>query len=333
MNRHIKLKWVFKAFFISLAISAVFSQGKPSWAKSPSKGKGGEADRPRLFGEIQTGLEYDSNIFQDNIQEESDMVWVSSLTLNYRPDLVRWSTLAAHNSYLGNSELSYSFFEVGADRPFGKKDYGSFFVQISPSAPLDKDESIGPPVTLGSYGFSAIYDRDLTRTWNSGLSFSYDQLNYNATFAAKDTKLFKVGFPQFIRPDRTWRFLVDLSLESGQARGGRVPSSTAPGGFRQDDISYRADVFSLQASYPVSHLSRLRVRYRVRRKIYTTNNTNDLFHFNRKDTNHQFLVGLRHRSSPKVTLRFRLKYLWRESTDRFVEFDEVLLSFSAAYRF
>lgn len=316
-----------KALFLYVITVAIFFMASPLRAELPEKGGGEAQDRPLLSGEIQTGLEYDSNIFQGKTQEESDLIWVSSLSLNYRPDLIRWSALAVHNQYLDSSELSYSSFEIGAERPFGEKDYGSFFVQVSPSAPLDKDESVGPPISVGSYGFSTLYDRDFTPSWNIGLSFSYDRLNYNETFNAKDTDLVKFGIPQFIRIDRTWRFLIDYTFETGSARGGRMPSG------RQDDISFRANVFALQASYPVTPMNRVRVRYRIRRKTYTTDNINDGLHFGRNDTNHQILVGLRHRANPKVTLRTRLKYLWRDSNDPFVEFDEVTFSASAAYRF
>lgn len=311
-------------------IAALLFEVNYLWAAMKAKGTGKIEDRPDLSGKLETGLEYDSNIFQKKTLEESDLIWASSISLNYRPDQIRWSALVVHNQYLDNSELSYSFYEIGVERPFGEKDYGSIFVQVSPTAPLDKDESFGPPISLESYGFTAIYDRDFTRFWNSGLSFSYDRIDYNEIFNAKDTHLVKIGFPQFLRVDRTWRFSINLTLESGFASGGLVPSGI---GFRQDDISFRANVFSLQSSYPVTPLSRVRVRYRIRKKTYTTNNIGDEIHFNRKDTNHQLLVGLRHRANPKMTLRTRLRHIWRESTDPFVEFDEVTFSFSAAYRF
>jgi len=311
-------------------ICFVIFQVSPSWAELPEKSE--TEDRTLLSGVIEIGYEDDSNIFQEKIEEESDRIWLTTLSLNYRPDLIRWTVLAVRNQYVDNPELSYSFFEMGAERPIGERGYGNFFVQASPAAPLDKDESLGPPISVRSLGISALYDRDFSPFWNVGLSFSYDRLIYNELFRAKDTNLVKIGFPQFIRLSRSWQFFVDAIFEAGTARGGAVPSAIDPTGFRRDDISFRAKVFSLQTSYTITPLSRVRLQYLVRRKTYTADRNVDPLHFGRKDTSQQFHAGLAHQTNPNITLRARLRYLWRESTDTFVEFEELILSFSIAYR-
>ncbi|MFQ5543864.1 MAG: hypothetical protein ACE5FY_05885 [Nitrospiria bacterium] len=319
-----------KAILITLYAVLFSMTAIPSHADTPVHGDGEVQKNSPWSGDFETGIEYDSNIFQAKNQRESDLIWISALYFDYLPEKIRWTGLAVRNQYLDNSELSFSFFEIGAERFFGSRDYGRFALQVSPSAPLDKDESVGPPISLGSIGFYTSYDRDLKPWWNTGLSISYNRINYNARFDAKDTNVVKIGFPQFLRLNKIWRFMLDYAFQTGSARTGRVPTLN---GTRPDDISFRANILSLQASYLLNSSTRVRISYRHRSKTYTTNNIDDLFHIDRKDNNHQVLLGLKHRMNPKVTLRTRVKYLWRDSTDPFVEFDEVTLSVSAAYRF
>lgn len=285
--------------------------------------------QPTWSGEIETGLAYDGNAFQEKNGAESDIIWESSLYLAYRPGIIRWSGLATFNRYLKNRELSYNFYEVGAERPFGEKNHGSLFAQLSPPAPLDKEDPSFPLIELGSYGFTALLDRDLSPWWNTGLSFSYDRLDYSNAFDAKDTDVVKIGFPQTFRLKTGWRFLVDYSFEEGFARGGTVPSG------RQDDISYVAHAAAFQAVYQWAAPVSIRLRYRIRGKTFNTDLPKEIepIHAGRSDTGHSLLAGLRYLPLSTVVVHARSQLVWRDSSDPAVEFSEWIHALSLSYLF
>ena len=313
--------------FIMLMAGMMLSMA-PAGAEPPPIGKE-ESKNPSWSGEIETGLAYDGNVFQEKEGAESDIIWESSLYLAYRPGQIRWSGLATFNRYLDNSELSYEFYELGAERPFGEKNHGNLFLQLSPPAPLDKEDPSFPLITLGSYGFTARFDRDLSPWWNTGLSFSYDRLNYSDAFDAKDTDVVKIGFPQTFRLKTGWRFLVDYSFEEGFARGGTVPSG------RPDDISYVAHAAAFQAGYQWAAPVSIRLRYRIRSKTFNTDlpKETEPIHSGRSDTSHALLAGLRYQPFPNVVVRARSQLLWRNSSDPFVEFNEWIHGLSVSYLF
>lgn len=307
---------------------ALLLAASPARGTSPSEEEKVETRSP-WSGEIETGLAYDGNVFQEKEGAESDVLWESSLYLAYRPGQIRWSGLAAFNRYLENSELNYEFYEIGGERPFGEKNYGSLFVQLSPPAPLDKEDPSFPLITLGTYGFTARFDRDLFPWWNTGLSFSYDRLNYSDAFDAKDTDVVKIGFPQTFRLKTGWRFLADYSVEEGFARGGTVPSG------RQDDISYVAHAAAFQAGYQWAAPVSIRLRYRIRSKTFNTGlpKETEPIHSGRRDTTHTLLAALRYQPFPNVIVRARSQLLWRDSSDPFVEFNEWIHGLSVSYLF
>jgi hypothetical protein len=288
-----------------------------------------DAKKRAWGGEVETAFVYDDNIFQDNKERESDVIWVPTVSLTYRPRVVRWSGSATHYRYLRNGALNYSFYEAGAERPFGEKSYGSLFLRFSPPAALDKEDPTAPTITLRSAGWAADFDRDLFPWWNAGLLVSYNHLDYNDSFNAKDTDIFKIGSPHVIRLGIPWRLRLDYSFENGSARAGTVPSG------RRDDISYQAHAGSIQLSYQHSPSVTGRIQYRIRRKTFTTDLPEEVepIHAGRRDTQHRIQASVRYRPFSRLLFRFQSEYLWRTSTDPVVEFNEAVQTVSVAYLF
>ncbi len=311
-------------FSILISASLLFITTSPLVAQTVAAQ--GKDQVKTLWGEIETGLQYDSNILQTKNNEESDVIWESIISLAYRPDEVKWSGRAVFNQYQENDELDYSFFEIGGERPFGTQDYGSLFFNLSPTAPLDKQDPTRDPFELGSYGVSASFDRDTASLGNIGLALAYTKLDYESPFDAKDTDIISLGPSLFYRINDFWTFYSEYTYEWGDARTG-----TIPGGFR-DDISYQAHALSLKIIHPLSTKTRIRLRYRIRKKRFTTG-SDDTFHADREDTNHSLYGELQHSPIKHLLLISRAEYRLRDSTDTFVEFDENRFTFSIAYQF
>lgn len=307
--------------FVLLATGSHAEEGTISGETEPKKQAWG--------GEIETAFIYDDNVFQDKQERESDVIWAPTLSLTYRPQVVRWNGSATHYRYLRNGALNYSFYEVGAERPFGEKNYGSLFLQLSPPAALDKEDPTVQTIRLGSAGLTAEFDRDLSLWWNAGVLFSYNRLNYNDSFNAKDTDILKLGSPHVFRLGIPWRLRLDYSFENGSARGGTVPSG------RRDDISYRAHAGSIQLSYRHSASVTGRIQYRIRHKVFTTDLPEEVepIHAGRRDTQHRIQASLRYRPLTRLLFRFQSEYLWRSSSDPAVEFNEAVQTVSLAYLF
>jgi len=316
------------SFLIAAALSFIFlatpshAEGEPAPAEKDQKQRA-------WAGEIETAFVYDDNVFQDNKERESDVIWAPTLSLAYRPQVTRWSGSATHYRYLRNGALNYSFYEAGAERPFGEKSYGRLFLQFSPPAALDKEDPTVPTITLRSAGLTADFDRDLYPWWNAGLLFSYNHLDYNDSFNAKDTDIFKLGSPHVFRLGIPWRLRLDYSFENGSARAGTVPSG------RRDDISYQAHAGSIQLSYRHSSSVTGRIQYRVRHKVFTTDLPEEVepIHAGRHDTQHRIQASVRYLPFTRLLFRFQSEYLWRVSSDPAVEFNEAVQTVSLAYLF
>jgi len=278
------------------------------------------------LGEIQTGFISDNNIFQAKNNKDSDTIWESMIFMAYQPDRIKWSGRAIFDQYQKNEELSYSFFELGAEQSLGTRDYGMLFINFSPTAPLDKEEANTDPFALASYGFNASLDRDTDDFGNIGISLSYTRLDYDSPFDAKDIDIISFSPSLFYRINNFWVFYGEYSYEVGKADTG-----TIPGGFH-DDISYKAHAFSLKMSHQLSKKASLRFRYRIRKKQFTTGN-DDSLHVDRKDTNHALYGAHIYSPMKDVFLETRVDYLWKNSTDSFVEYNESRFTVTIGYQF
>lgn len=301
----------------------------PSHAEEDSASAGTDARKHAWAGEIETAFVYDDNVFQDNKEQESDVIWVPTVSLTYRPRVVRWIGSATHYRYLRNGALDYAFYEVGAERPFGERSYGSLFLQFSPPAALDKEDPTVPTIALGSAAGTVYFDRDLSPWWNAGALLSYNHLDYNDSFDAKDTDIVKIGSPHVFRIGILWQLRLDYSFENGWARGGTVPSG------RPDDISYQTHAGSVQLSYRHSPSVTGRIQYRIRHKIFTTDLREEVepIHSGRRDTQHRIQGALRYRPFSRLLFRVQSEYHWRTSSDPAVEFNEMVQTVSIAYLF
>ncbi|HIL35130.1 MAG: hypothetical protein ABGX83_07140 [Nitrospira sp.] len=330
MNKLIPKSRGMKILFFCVVILTVLFEAPPLRAAPLQKTNKDTRRTSSFYGKIETGITYDSNIFQSKIRDVSDQIWKARVTFTYRINKVRWTGFAIRNQYIDNSELSNTFFMVGVVRPFGSRDFGSLFLRIRPTALLDLEERNSVPLRWKSNGFRTRYSRKLTSLLKVGLSFSYDRLDYTEGFDAKDSDLIKIGLFQNYRFKRSWYLLGEYTFEAGLARGG---ASVDPN--FQDDISYRAHVGAVQVSYQWMPSTSIRVRYWIRSKAYTTDLplTVERFHPGRTDTNHLIRVGLRYKATPKVIINTRLMYLWRNSTDPRVKYTKSIYTVSASYQF
>lgn len=315
-------------FWIAAALSFLFLTST-SHADEGAAPLETDAKKRPWAGEIETAFVYDNNVFQDQQERESDAIWVPTVSLSYRPQVIRWSGSATFYRYFRNKVLNYTFYEAGAERPFGEKSYGSLFLQFSPTAALDKEDPTVPTITLGSAGWTADFDRDLLPGWNAGVRISYNRLDYNDSFNAKDTDILKLGSLHIFRMGIPWQLRLDYLFENGSARGGTVPSG------RRDDISYQAHAGSIQVSYRHSPSVAGRIQYRIRHKIFTTDLPEEVepIHAGRRDTQHRIVASVRYRPFAPLLFRFQTEYLWRISTDPLVEFNEAVQTLSVAYLF
>lgn len=316
------------SFWIAAAISFILLT---SLSRAEEGAASAETDQKKRAwgGEIETAFVYDNNVFQDNKERESDIIWAPTVSLSLRPQVVRWSGSATFYRYFRNQALNYTFYEVGAERPLGEKSYGSLFLQFSPPAALDKEDPTVPTITLGSAGWTADFDRDLYPWWNTGVRISYNHLDYNDSFNAKDTDILRLGSLHVFRMGIPWQVRLDYLFENGSARGGTVPSG------RRDDISYQAHTGNIQLSYRHSPSVTGRIQYRIRRKIFTTDLPEEIepIHAGRRDTQHRIQAALRYRPLTRLLFRFQSEYLWRTSSDPAVEFNETVQTVSLSYLF
>jgi len=315
-------------YFYLMAITLLFS-ASPLWAQST-----GEKDpKPRdWWGEIETGLISDSNILQDKNQKESDIIWESILYVATQEGEIKWSGLAIFDRYMRNSELSYENYQLSAERLFGDRDYGQIAINISPTAPLDKqDPGAGEPFALGSQSLRVMADHDTERLGNIGLEVAYTRLNYSAPFDPKDTNIITLRPSYFYRIDQSLSLIASYSYELGDAKGGTLLN-------RQDDISYRAHSLSLEAARILSDKMDTRFRYSIRKKRFTANSSDNI-HSGRKDTNHLFQAQISYlpeiETQPEVNIRLfgQFERLWTTSTRSLVEYSENRLTLSVAYSF
>jgi len=280
-----------------------------------------EAKTPSWWGEIETGLIFDDNILQDKTRKTSDRIWESILYMASQEEEVKWSGMAIFDRYLKNSELSYSYYQVRAERLFEDRTYGSLSLHISPSAPLDKQDPQAEPFSLGSYGLSLLADRDIDNLGNVGLEVAYTRLEYNATFNAKDSNVFTFRPSYFYRVDEALSLVGEYSYEQGEARGGA-----------EDDISYTAQSIALEAERVIGKKIDTRLRYLIRKKRFTAGRR-DPIHAGRKDTNHFLLAQVFYSLRDNIRLLGQVNRLWTRSSDALVEYTENRLLLSAAYSF
>lgn len=297
----------------------------PRWRKK-AHASHEQIDIASFWGEIETGFLYDDNIFQVKDGKESDMIWESNLSLSYLPKEIKWSARAIFDRYRKNNELNYVYYEVGMERPFGQRNYGSVVLHLSPSALLDKQDPNREPFSLESYGFSATVDRNTDRIGNIGINFSYTRLDYGAPFNAKDTNILSLSPSLFYRMGDYWRFLAEVTYEKGDAQGGFILTDIP------DDISYTALAASFKIVYQVRENTRLRFRYKIRKKRFSTEGA-DAFHKDRNDANHALYAEIQYNPVEKVSVFSRIDRLWRNSNLDFVAFNETRWMLSVAYRF
>lgn len=275
------------------------------------------------FGEIETGLIYDNNIFQEKDSRESDGIWESSLFFGYQLEKVFLSGTAVFDRYLENEVLNYAFYEVGVEAPLGLSNEVSLFFSFSPTAPLDKADS-GPPFELSSRSLTLLVDHELF--WGRiGFSFSVTRLSYSEAFEAKDSKIITLGPSLFYKWDDPWTLSVAALFEKGQAAGGFISR-------QRDDISYRAGVLSLQARYELSSRLNVRLSYRVRHKRFTAEAA-DPIHAGRRDRYQMVLISADYALYPHIVLRPQIEESWTRSSDPFVAFKERRLSLFTTYLF
>ncbi len=281
-------------------------------------------------GEVTSGLIHDNNILQVDNNKESDVIWESSLFLVYEPKEIEWHALAIFDRYLKNSELSYSYYEIGGQRALSQYNFGGLSLNFSPTSALDKQDPNRDLFSLGSYGFNLFAEHDTAQFGTIAINFSYTRLNYDAPFDAKDSDLITFSPSLFYRINSAWDFFGEYSYSLGKAQRGLIPVGVNQVDF--DDISYRANALSLVATHWMSEETRLRFRYKIRKKDFTTD-ASDTFHQGRKDTTYVLYAEVKQRLMKNVSVRGQLKRLWRKSNQAFVDFGENQLTLSATYRF
>lgn len=272
---------------------------------------------------LETGIIFDDNVFQEKEIKQSDTILQSSLFMGYEWGEVFFSTLVITERYRDHSILDYSYYEIGMEVPLGTGSTGSFFLNMSPTAPLDKADT-GPPFELSSRGVSLFVDHEMP--WGSlGFSFAFSQLDYGRVFDAKDSKVTALGPTFFYLLNETWTVSGDATFESGRAVGGLI-------GRRPDDISYRATNLSLQTRYYFSQVLNFRFRYYLRNKNFTTEV--DDIHTGRRDITQIIGLYTEIRSSSDFIFRVGSEETWLISENNpAVEFKARRWLFSAAYSF
>ncbi len=344
MNKDVQ----FGLFFIG-ALLFLF----PTWAAAQIYFEDDET-LPRWSGEIEFGLVFDDNIFQDKENRVSDEIIESSILLNARMGETMFSALGALNRYRENKNLTHYFYEVGLETPLEDEFYFSAFLTLAPSAPLDKEDRSRQPFELSSSSISLYLDREMT--WGeAGVYFSWTRLNYNADFNAKDSQIMTLGPTLFYTDNVQWAVSSDLALERGEANRGTLvvqcPLTSEAvlrtcrnllmdEGFtcglarcrRGDDISYRAVIFSIQIRYEVLSTVQVLMRYRFKHKRFSADES-DPIHFGRRDKNHWASIEAVYKPFPNLMLRSGLEEMWTRSTDPFVEFNEKRFIFSSIVQF
>ncbi len=281
------------------------------------------------WGEVETGLIYDNNILQVDNNKESDVISESSLFMAYQAKAIKWHALAILDRYLDNSELSYSYFEIGAERALSQNYYGNLSLNISPTSSIDKQDPNRPPFSLGSYGLNLLVERDTAKFGTIGLNFAYTRLDYDPPFDAKDSTIYSLSPSLFYRINRSWHFFSEYSYSLGKARRGLIPVGL---NLADDDISYKAHSLSLLTVHKLSKKTSLRFRYKIRQKRFTPD-ARDTFHLGRKDTTHSIYAEIKQWLMKGIVVRGRVNRVSKNSNRSFVDFDENLITLSIAYQF
>ncbi len=272
---------------------------------------------------LETGFIYDDNVFQEKEARTSDTVWTSRILLGYLQGEVFVSALALMDRYRDNTVLNTDFYEIGIEGPLGRRNYGSLFLNLTPTAPLDKADT-GPPFELASRGLNLLLDHELSRG-RIGFSFAFTRLDYNDAFNAKDSDITALGPTGFYIFSEDWTISGEAAFERGRAAGGFV-------GDRRDDISYRATVLSFQTRYHFSPRVNFRLKYDLRRKRFTTQ-TDDPLHAGRLDQNQRFRIENEWRPTPTIALRAGFEAVNLRSSRPVFAFASRRWLFSASYVF
>lgn len=282
-----------------------------------------------FFAVLEVGFIVDDNIFQEKEAKTSDVILESSLFLVYEMNEVFVSVLAISDRYTDNDALDYSFYQVGIEGPLGTRNTGSLFLNLSPAALLDKADA-GPPFELASRGLNLLLDHEMS--WGSiGFFFSVTQLTYSVPFEAKNSDVVSLGPSFFYFLRESWVISGDAAFERGRATGGLILDRRTDSVSR-DDISYRATVLSLQTRYHFSPRVNARLKYRLRRKNFTTD-LNDPIHAGRWDNSHFLRIEAEVRPFSNITLRAGFEETRVFSSKPEVEFEARRWIFSVAYSF
>ncbi len=281
-------------------------------------------------GEISSGLIFDNNILLVKTDKESDVIWESGLFLAYKPKEISWHTLAIYDRYLSNSELSYSYYEIGGQVALGAYQYGGFSLNFSPTSLLDKQDPNRDLLSLGSYGFNLFAEHDTEHIGTIALNISYTRLDYSAPFDAKDSDLITLSPSLFYRITDVWDFFGEYGYSSGRARRGLIPVGFNQSAF--DDISYKAHLLSLMFTHWMPEQTRLRFRYTIRKKDFITGDA-DTFHQGRTDRTHLLSAEIKRRVLENISIRAQVKGLWKRSNQAFVDFSGNKITLSATYQF
>ncbi len=276
-------------------------------------------------GRIETGYVFDDNVFQAKNKTESDLIWESKLALAYFLGEAQISASATFSRYFEQMQLNYEQYEIGLEGPFGDRNYAAAFYSFSPTALLDKTEVDLEPFAFRSDGFELHVDRDFSSKLNLGFVLSLRQLRYNRAFSAKDSQI------KSISP--TVNYLLNdvlllsgyYAFEMGRAKGGRTVESAL------DDISYNANIGSVQLSVLSGERSKIRLGYRIERKNYTSES--DPFHRGRKDFNNRLFLSQSYQASKELRLSAEIDRTWHFSTDKTLDYKSLGISLVAAYLF
>jgi hypothetical protein len=165
--------------------------------------------------------------------------------------------------------------------------------------------------------YSLLRETDLT------LQAQFEQLYYNQYFTEYDCEGKLLEFETVHNFSSAFRGSVNLGLALYDNIGYTTSSSSGAVVFGEDteygDGSYREEIYQANLRYrlPVKSENRstLSVEYKLRHRIYTTNNTlqQDPFHAGRGDDRHRIILDFEQEFTAKITAGLSYTHEWRDT--------------------
>lgn len=319
----------------------------------PSPAPGQESIENRFHVQAGLGLIYDDNVWQysdtdrknfDNnpnntffqrTESLDDFIWEPFLYLSLKPFKKNLTTQLfadlTGDFHARNTSLNFGTYRMGLEQGLGEKTRALITYTLTPRVFVGISRErrggtlVGETVTNHTTRFliqKEIQDLDL------GLTAHYKFRDYNDAFNEQDNDIYGVGLESKIFSSyglKTWTaYLFELGVASGRNKPGF-----------NNDLSYVSHQFRVGPEVRVNQSLAIGVHYQLRYKEFTTNLTNDMNHYGRRDFTHTAGFNAYYEISKSTEAKLGFERVMRRTNKNaeFFAYDESIATVGISYSF